>query len=236
MLRRYSAQRLHRSFSCSWLLLFWLIAALFPVSMHGQEVYRPEEPFPKDAPVPTTFKHTLHEERAGVTNCTTCHHHPELFSDSSGGPQDVGRPCSDCHGRTGTKPKLRYAYHAMCINCHYRSDAAPLTCDGCHPGLQTESITDRGFRDKQRPRSVFDHTAHTQRLGFKNCTACHHLYRSGPSLSYSIPGQECSDCHLLDMENESVPDLQDSYHHMCLDCHEQQGQGALACGECHVRE
>jgi hypothetical protein len=192
-------------------------------------------PFSGISSIKTIFSHEQHTREAGITECSTCHHFYAL-GEKLPGVSSAGRACMDCHGAEGTSPRRKYAYHALCINCHLEEPAAPVTCDSCHPGRQMLKVTEDAFRNKQRPPAVFDHEAHVRETGRDRCSACHHLYRKTPTLTYAIPGQECSDCHLLDMEHESVPALQESYHQMCIDCHEQGGNAPLACGECHVRE
>ena len=193
-----------------------------------------EEAFEKKTQPPAVFVHDEHNARAGLADCGVCHH---VFEDGQRvqGALSVGQECSSCHRPGDHSLRLKYAYHTLCISCHLEQDKGALTCKGCHPGPKTERIMEESFRTLERVPSVFSHTTHVEGAGVSNCTVCHHTQPRESSLSRTIIGQECSDCHLLKMERGEAPNLLDAYHQSCQPCHWERGQGPLACGECHVK-
>ena len=89
------------------------------------------------------------------------------------------------------------------------------------------------FENKQRPVSQFDHEAHMELVDM-DCGACHHMDGSDPSAGTS-EGIPCSDCHDLEGADDGPPALMAAFHNQCKGCHQEQGKGPVACGECHVR-
>lgn len=80
------------------------------------------------------FMHDMHNEKAGIEDCATCHHvwkDGKVVADESSEDQK----CSSCHKvkAEAGKTSLRNAYHKLCINCHIKKDKGPVTCAGCHP-------------------------------------------------------------------------------------------------------
>ncbi|WP_029898214.1 acidic tetraheme cytochrome c3 TmcA [Desulfohalovibrio reitneri] len=90
------------------------------------------------------------------------------------------------------------------------------------------------FEESQMPASKFDHDLHMGEI--PDCTVCHHYYEDGQKVEGADSiGMACSDCHSLGGdETNSVP-LREAYHVQCAGCHEQQGKGPVACGQCHVK-
>lgn len=194
-----------------------------------------EEAFSTHTQSPAVFVHDEHNARAGLTDCGICHH---VYEDGQRvkGALSVGQECSDCHRPQDQSLRLKYAYHTLCISCHMERNQGALTCRECHPGSGTERIMEEAFRSSERVPSVFSHTTHIRTAGLSNCTVCHHTVPRQSSLTRTIIGQECSDCHLLDMDNGPSPNLFDAHHQNCQPCHWEQRKGPLACGECHVRQ
>ena len=94
------------------------------------------------------FMHEEHNEKAGIEECSVCHHLYEggsLVADESSEDQK----CSDCHtveGTGSTKPLMR-AYHDLCKQCHKESSKGPITCGECHPrGVESD---DAGGHDEE---------------------------------------------------------------------------------------
>jgi hypothetical protein len=193
-----------------------------------------EEAFSAKTQPPAVFEHDEHHARAGIRDCSVCHHVYENGKRVPGAVS-VGQECSSCHPAQSKGFNLKYAYHTLCISCHLERDKGALTCRECHPGDTTQRITEEAFRSPERDFSVFSHTTHVRSAGLANCTVCHHNLPRQSDLSRPIRGQECSDCHLLDMDRGAAPNLMDAYHQSCQPCHWEKGQGPLACGECHVK-
>ena len=79
------------------------------------------------------FVHDAHNEKAGLGECTSCHHIFEngvLQKDDS----SVGTPCSECHQPSdrGETPSLMRAFHLRCKSCHQELKSGPLMCGECH--------------------------------------------------------------------------------------------------------
>ncbi len=73
------------------------------------------------------FSHKLHMEKAGISDCKTCHH---KFK-GEGEPQK----CDSCHKeKSGKAPSMKTVAHKMCKGCHKKSKdkAAPTSCKKCH--------------------------------------------------------------------------------------------------------
>jgi len=69
------------------------------------------------------FSHKIHAEKAGISDCKTCHH--------KGEPQK----CDSCHKeKAGDAPSMKTAAHKQCKGCHKKSKnkAAPTSCKKCH--------------------------------------------------------------------------------------------------------
>lgn len=79
------------------------------------------------------FDHDAHNEKAGIEDCSTCHH---VFKDGKKlvGGSSEGRPCSECHLAKGDNSMdLIKAYHDQCKGCHMERGKGPVTCAECHP-------------------------------------------------------------------------------------------------------
>ncbi|MDL2315994.1 cytochrome c family protein [Desulfovibrio sp. OttesenSCG-928-A18] len=109
----------------------WLPAAL---SQEDIKELKPEALAPQTRPA-AFFMHDAHNEKAGIDDCTACHHGKD--KDGKMDPEDnsAGTACVDCHAvnaRTGTP--LKRAYHQQCISCHEQKNQGPTYCGGCHKG------------------------------------------------------------------------------------------------------
>lgn len=88
-----------------------------------------------------------------------------------------------------------------------------------------------------RPVSRFSHDEHNEKAGLEeNCTICHHSYDEQGKLieDESSEGTPCADCH-KEKANGNQPELIKAYHQQCKRCHEKEGKGPHACGECHIK-
>ncbi len=98
-------------------------------------------------------------------------------------------------------------------------------------------VIEDAFPSKERPASVFPHDEHNEMADLQDkCYVCHHY--DGPDQDHTDMsiGMDCSDCHSVEPDDpdEETP-LKQAYHNLCMDCHEDEGAGPVACGECHVR-
>ncbi|MBF0450837.1 MAG: cytochrome c3 family protein [Candidatus Magnetomorum sp.] len=81
------------------------------------------------------FQHDVHNEKAEIEDCATCHHvydedKGEFIPDQSSEDQR----CYECHDlkETGKKPGLMKAFHLKCKRCHQEQKKGPLMCGDCH--------------------------------------------------------------------------------------------------------
>ena len=79
------------------------------------------------------FRHEEHNEKAGLEDCSECHHVYEdgqKLEDESSEDQS----CSDCHDEKGSgdMPGLRRAFHVNCKGCHLERKEGPVMCGTCH--------------------------------------------------------------------------------------------------------
>ncbi|GAB6904229.1 Acidic cytochrome c3 [Desulfosarcina cetonica] len=96
-------------------------------------------------------------------------------------------------------------------------------------------VDNTDFPNAQRPPSVFVHDRHNENAGIDDCAVCHHVYDEGQLLEdESSEDQRCVDCHYLERMGDQ-PGLMEAFHANCKGCHEQEGNGPILCGECHVR-
>jgi len=91
------------------------------------------EGFKKTTRLPAAFAHDTHNDKAGLTDCSTCHH-GEKDGKRDASADTSGIPCSDCHtaeGKPGKTPLMR-AFHRQCMSCHMEKKKGPVTCGDCH--------------------------------------------------------------------------------------------------------
>ena len=73
---------------------------------------------------------------------------------------------------------------------------------------------------------VFTHDVHASDGGYgQDCLSCHHNIEEDDVY-------DCRQCH-GDDGDEDLPDMTDSLHTQCIQCHEDEGAGPVACAECH---
>lgn len=81
---------------------------------------------------PVPFVHDEHNEKAGIDDCTACHH---VYEDGEKLEFETSEDmeCSECHMAGGkTRMDLITAYHQNCRGCHEEAGKGPVTCAGCH--------------------------------------------------------------------------------------------------------
>jgi len=84
-------------------------------------------------PLPT-FKHDEHNEKAGIEECSECHHVYDEQGNLVEGESSEDMLCSECHGSEGGEYPMGLvrAYHLNCKGCHESREAGPVTCGECH--------------------------------------------------------------------------------------------------------
>jgi len=104
-----------------------------------------------------------------------------------------------------------------------------------HSQADMEVISNEQFTNPERPSAVFPHDAHNAAAELEDkCWFCHHMDGDNPNEDESSEGIPCADCHMEETDDDTT-NLMDAYHKQCIDCHEQEAKGPLACGECHVK-
>jgi len=111
-----------------------LAVVLFAAGAAGAETLRLECPKSVKATRPSVlFEHDAHNEKAGLDDCSVCHHGARDGKIEYGDPSE-GTPCVDCHAidaPKGTTPYMR-AFHQQCILCHKKKNKGPTACGECH--------------------------------------------------------------------------------------------------------
>ncbi len=97
-----------------------------------------------ERPVRTSalFAHDMHNETAGLDDCSICHHRYDdgkLMEDESSEDQT----CSECHtiDGSGPNPSLRRAFHLNCKGCHLQQGAGPILCAQCHQAVPADQAS-----------------------------------------------------------------------------------------------
>ncbi len=79
------------------------------------------------------FNHDAHNTKAGIDDCSTCHH---VYKNGKkvAGESSEDEQCSQCHlGKAKDSMTLAQTYHALCKGCHMKEKKGPVTCAECHP-------------------------------------------------------------------------------------------------------
>jgi len=89
--------------------------------------------FQKPVRTQAVFPHDIHNEKAGIEDCATCHHkyvNGKLVIDDSSEEQR----CYECHSpkTSGKNLSLRKAFHKNCKGCHLKREKGPIMCGECH--------------------------------------------------------------------------------------------------------
>jgi hypothetical protein len=119
------------------------------------------------------------------------------------------------------------AYGLECDACHHSYEEGqadmPGDCGSCHQ-------KDSEYRMALGENGIFDHETHSEYYGL-DCDACHHYYVEGE------PGglEPCGDCHMRDIDDDSILNYVDAFHQQCIGCHEDMGltPGKADCAGCH---
>jgi hypothetical protein len=78
------------------------------------------------------FDHDEHNAKAGIEDCSVCHHLYKNGKKVAGSSEDT--QCSECHLAKGKgSMDLIKAYHDLCKGCHMEKKTGPVTCAECHP-------------------------------------------------------------------------------------------------------
>jgi hypothetical protein len=103
---------------------------------HSQEdmVVVDNQSFSNPQRSPALFPHDAHNEKAGIEDCSECHHvYENGVKQENESSED--RSCSDCHTSVdeGNTPGLMKAFHRNCKGCHETQKKGPVMCGECHP-------------------------------------------------------------------------------------------------------
>ncbi len=93
-------------------------------------------------PAPIFF-HDAHNAKAGLDDCSVCHHVYEGGKKAEGASSE-GQACSECHMKGKSTRPLIKAYHGMCRGCHEERKAGPVQCGECHSKRGPEALEGRG--------------------------------------------------------------------------------------------
>jgi len=120
-------------------LLVLVAAVLLAVPAMSQQdmTHVSTEGFKKTTRPPAAFAHDAHNEKAGLSDCTACHH-GEKDGKRDATADTAGIPCSDCHAAKAApgKTPLMRAFHRQCMGCHMTQKKGPVTCGDCHAPAQ----------------------------------------------------------------------------------------------------
>jgi hypothetical protein len=99
--------------------------------------------FERPVRVSSVFEHDLHNETAGLDDCSICHH---LYEDGEllEGESSEDQSCAECHlaESAGGMPSLRRAFHLNCKGCHLSKRTGPVMCAQCHRDLPATEASD----------------------------------------------------------------------------------------------
>jgi hypothetical protein len=84
-------------------------------------------------PLPA-FMHDEHNEKAGIEDCSECHHVYDEAGNRLEDESSEDQECSECHGAQGDEYPMELVsrYHMNCKGCHQANNAGPVTCGTCH--------------------------------------------------------------------------------------------------------
>jgi hypothetical protein len=109
---------------------------LFFASAHSQEDMESVDnsPFEQPRRSAAPFFHDEHNEKAGLDDCSECHHIYDENGVKSEDESSEDQACSDCHEANdkGRQPGLRKAFHLNCKGCHVSVGKGPVVCGECH--------------------------------------------------------------------------------------------------------
>lgn len=115
--------------------VFVLVASAAGISFSQDDVaHVADTAFRRTMRPPVAFLHDDHNEKAGIEECSVCHHVYDeggnLVDDESSEEQE----CSECHlsGKSGGKLALIRQYHLRCKGCHENERSGPVMCGECH--------------------------------------------------------------------------------------------------------
>lgn len=113
-----------------------MMVGLLSVSGYCQEgiEYLDNTIFDNPRRMPAVFVHDDHNEKAGLDDCTECHHIYDENGQKDEYESSEDQMCADCHEieDEGRKPGLMKAYHLNCKGCHLVEGKGPFVCGQCH--------------------------------------------------------------------------------------------------------
>jgi len=111
-----------------------------------------------------------------------------------------------------------------------------LTAVAAFSNTDLERLDTSAFQKPQRPGAVFDHDGHNEMAEIDDCAVCHHVYEGKKLVEdESSEDSPCSECHALKAGKDNSVSLELAYHKRCKNCHFEQNNGPVLCGECHIK-
>jgi len=115
------------------MLLIFLGFLLCPAYAQEDITHVGDSAFENPMRPPVRFHHDAHNERAGIIECSACHHSYK-DGEKQENADSIGIECSECHfskDRNNTIVLIR-AYHGQCAGCHAEKKSGPIMCGDCH--------------------------------------------------------------------------------------------------------
>lgn len=154
----------------------------------------------------------------------------------------LGGQCVPCHAAAGatSQPALRPPM-AQCFTCHaHEGQWRARDCDGCHVDLPREAarpashvIHEGDFVREHGVRAAAGRdlcaTCHSER----SCAACHGATTAALPWRFSFDKPSLSGLHRAGFRLRHADEAR-ANPGLCTTCHEQSGDGARFCRDCHV--
>ena len=115
------------------ILLMLLVVSICPAHAQEDITQVADSAFETPMRPPAAFHHDAHNEKAGIDECSICHHAYTDGEKQEDG-DSVGMECSECHFSKDRSNiiDLINAYHRQCTGCHASRKAGPVMCGECH--------------------------------------------------------------------------------------------------------
>jgi len=115
---------------------YFIIALILTLTMaaaYSQEgvKYVQDPGFKKKTRPTPVFWHDVHNRKANIEDCGTCHH---VYKDGVKveGATSEDKKCSECHTIKRNPLLLASKYHLRCKGCHIKMKTGPVMCGECH--------------------------------------------------------------------------------------------------------
>lgn len=155
--------------------------------------------------------------------------------------------CLTCHHLEFTPKDWGHDAHIeefglSCESCHHEDkdiEPEPMNCNECH--FEGAGVT---LRDAVHPKCAECHQEWFDE-GIESCAQCHDrldtrkAYKEKGSFKMNPTYDKCSSCHGDVEPNTLFPNKMQSFHLLCMDCHESRGVGPYKdtqCAQCHITQ